>query len=245
MRIKKSVFALSLVLCLAIGAVGATAAGNLKEIRAYLNYGVTVKYNGQVQTMLDESGARVYPITYEGTTYLPVRAVAGMLGLPVNWDQTTQTVQLGPEEVGTDLINTFKPYTNYISDPKNSDAYYKAPVLFVQSDGETSASAGGVTMDHWLALRQTSRTNEPSPFCSFNLGGKYGELTFQVYAEADATLTVKGDNDSVLGQYSLMGGQVPQTIQVDIHGTTQLTLELVGAQAGTAMVATIFDAYLN
>ncbi|MDD3041038.1 copper amine oxidase N-terminal domain-containing protein [Bacteroides sp.] len=35
------------------------------------------------------------PFTYEGTTYLPVRAVAEAVGKNVSWDSTTQTVTLG------------------------------------------------------------------------------------------------------------------------------------------------------
>lgn len=37
------------------------------------------------------------PFTYEGTTYLPVRAVAEAVGKDVNWDSKTQTVTLGEE----------------------------------------------------------------------------------------------------------------------------------------------------
>ena len=47
----------------------------------------------------DAKGNRVYPITYEGSTYLPVRAVAGLAGYEVNWDQATRTVDLGETKV--------------------------------------------------------------------------------------------------------------------------------------------------
>lgn len=41
------------------------------------------------------------PFTYEGTTYLPVRAVAEAVGKDVKWDSATQTVTLG--EKGTQV----------------------------------------------------------------------------------------------------------------------------------------------
>ncbi len=75
--------------------LGAAATGNLQEIKAFLNYGITVKLDGEEQIMHDVNGKRVYPITYEGTTYVPVRAVSNMLGIDVNWDGTTNTVLLG------------------------------------------------------------------------------------------------------------------------------------------------------
>jgi len=80
---------------------GAVAVGNLEEIKAFLNYGITVKLDGEEQIMYDGVGNRVYPITYNGTTYVPIRAVSNMLDIDVNWDGATNTVLLGevPQEV--------------------------------------------------------------------------------------------------------------------------------------------------
>ena len=75
------------------GGEKSTASGQ-EEIKAYLAPGITVKYNGEVQTMTDAAGNTVYPVSYNGTTYLPVRAVSNMLGVAVDWDGETQTVLL-------------------------------------------------------------------------------------------------------------------------------------------------------
>ena len=86
--------ALTLAMCLVFTA-GVFASNVLVPVTAYLNYGITVEYNDVDQYMTDANGNQVIPITYNDTTYLPVRAVSNMLNLPVNWDQTTQTVLLG------------------------------------------------------------------------------------------------------------------------------------------------------
>ena len=102
MKIKKSVLTLALAGAVMLGVmVGANAADTVKTITASLNYGITIKYNGDVQEMKDANGNRVYPISYEGTTYLPVRAVSNMLGIEVNWDGATNTVWLGEGFVAT------------------------------------------------------------------------------------------------------------------------------------------------
>lgn len=67
----------------------------LEAVTVSLNPGITVTYNGEVQTLKDTNGNTVYPMLYGGTTYLPVRAVGNMLGLVVNWNQSMQTVLLG------------------------------------------------------------------------------------------------------------------------------------------------------
>lgn len=65
-----------------------------EAIRPTIDPGITVKYNGEAQTMKTAAGAVVYPMIDGGTTYLPIRAVGNMLGLEVDWEQSTQTVKL-------------------------------------------------------------------------------------------------------------------------------------------------------
>lgn len=93
---KKSLKIIGLMLLIvAVFSVGVFAGNNMQAITAYLNYGITVEYNDVDQVMTDANGTRVYPVTYNGTTYLPVRAVANMLGVKVDWDGSTNHVLLG------------------------------------------------------------------------------------------------------------------------------------------------------
>lgn len=213
---------LAVALALVCGlTIGASASDTLKEITANLSYGITVKYNGEAQTLKDASGSTVYPIIYEGTTYLPIRAVSNMLGISVDWDQATQTVLLGESADGTDLIESFEPYTEYTRTPGYTGSLVPE---FLQNSDKQSKLIGGETVSHWISLR-VSHGNDKGRVCSFNLGGKYSTLTFKAYSEKDMTLVIKGDNDSILGEYDLKGGQVPQSFTVDLHNTTQLTFD--------------------
>ena len=112
---KKKTLALILTLCMTVTGVvcftaGAAAANGLQEINAYLNSNITFKLDGEEQILTDATGVRTYPITYNGTTYVPIRAVANLLGVGVDWDQATQTVLMGDPEDGVDLIDTYKAY---------------------------------------------------------------------------------------------------------------------------------------
>ncbi|MUG70964.1 MULTISPECIES: copper amine oxidase N-terminal domain-containing protein [Paenibacillus] len=75
--------------------VGAFAASNLQEIQAYLNMGIKFKLNGKAWQAQDEAGNVINPITYNGTTYLPARAVGEAFGVKVGWDAENNTVLLG------------------------------------------------------------------------------------------------------------------------------------------------------
>ncbi len=80
--------ALALALVLPAGAITGT-----RSVQADYN-NIKVMLNGAYLQLTDADGKKVEPFAVAGTTYLPVRAVAGALGLGVNWNSTTSTVQL-------------------------------------------------------------------------------------------------------------------------------------------------------
>ena len=88
----RSFLAGCLVTLLLSGTIGAAAA---YQRQATLDYtGIKITLDGQSITPTDANGNAVEPFAINGTTYLPVRAVANAMGLNVNWDQSTQTVKL-------------------------------------------------------------------------------------------------------------------------------------------------------
>lgn len=78
------------LLCSAV-AFGDSAEKTLTAL--YSNIRLVV--NGATVTPTDANGNAVEPFIVDGTTYLPVRAVASALKQDVSWDGNTQTVYLG------------------------------------------------------------------------------------------------------------------------------------------------------
>jgi hypothetical protein len=255
MKIKKSMLTLALALAVMCGiTIGAGASGTLQEIKAHLNSGITIKYNNTVQTLTDAGGNTIYPITYNGSTYLPVRAVSNMLGIGVEWDQATQTVLLGksdagstPSPTGVDLLETFQPYsfTNEARQSWNKDItrYYEQ----VQKSAGNTMTIGGVATDHWVLMHTGRYCKTPTVSGFYNIGGKYNTLTFQAYSDYDATLSVYGDDEALLAEFSLTGSQVPQVCTVNVQGVTQLHFQMSTNPEGKviAVSAYIFDANLT
>lgn len=90
----KSFAAGVLVTLLLVGSIG-TAAATVGKKTAELNYNnIKVTLDGNAVNLVDATGNPVEPFIIDGTTYLPVRAVAGAVGLEVGWDGATQTVVL-------------------------------------------------------------------------------------------------------------------------------------------------------
>lgn len=77
-----------------LGTIG-TAAATVGKKTVEVDYNnIKVTMNGAPVNLVDANGNAVEPFSINGTTYLPVRAVAGALGLGVDWDGTTSTVKL-------------------------------------------------------------------------------------------------------------------------------------------------------
>ncbi len=123
-RIITLVLALALVFCLAF-----TASAVANSVQATLHYrDIKITMNGDALTPKDAAGNVVEPFIIDGTTYLPVRAVAEALGLEVNWDNETSTVVLaGAEEV----VNVYITRTGskYHEDSTcNGGTYWPVPI---------------------------------------------------------------------------------------------------------------------
>lgn len=91
-----------------------------RYINATLRGDFTLVIDGAVQTFKDASGNTIRPLLYDGTTYLPLRAIGQMMGKSVDWNGNTNTVTLGAGS--SDLLVTdadsFGNTTSYIGTAK-------------------------------------------------------------------------------------------------------------------------------
>ena len=72
----------------------ATQSQSTRQVQATIDPGVRIFFDGAIEIMRDANRNQVHPLMFEGTTYLPVRAVAEILDLSINWVAATRTVQI-------------------------------------------------------------------------------------------------------------------------------------------------------
>ncbi|USG64370.1 copper amine oxidase N-terminal domain-containing protein [Brevibacillus ruminantium] len=89
----KIIFFLVAILVTSVGS--AFAAVNLQPIQAFLNRSVTFVVKGERWQPKDASGQPLTAIQYNGSNYLPVRALAEALKVPIDYDSATQTIYIG------------------------------------------------------------------------------------------------------------------------------------------------------
>ncbi len=191
-----------MVSCFAAGVYGAN---NIEEIKAYLNYGITIKFDGQTQNMYNANGKQVFPISYEGTTYVPIRAVSGILGVDVEWDGATNTVLLGKTGTAKNFIE-MEPYEGINLH------------RFLPQDNEPRVIAGKEYSEYILLTDFYGDAY-------YNLGGKYKVLKFDAYSTNGTSINFYGDNDELISVVNIKGKELPTTHKINLTNVTRLKIE--------------------
>ncbi|MRN51618.1 stalk domain-containing protein [Paenibacillus monticola] len=125
MNITKKVFVSSiLVTGLLCGAVGVYASNGVSVVQAYLNSTIKFTVNGSSWTPKDANGNKLSPLVYNGSTYLPAKAVGEAMNATVLWNGSSKTVAItttGSDTAG-EPYNDASPTTTTTSTPTATTA---------------------------------------------------------------------------------------------------------------------------
>ncbi len=125
----------------------ANAAPVATGVTAQLNPSYTIIVDGVQQNFFNSSGSPVYPLVYNGTTYLPLRAIGELMNKNVNWDEANLTVSLAGVRTAAPTTGRLTPASQqYVSAQlrpdfkimvdgavrsfSNSDGSYVYPLLY-------------------------------------------------------------------------------------------------------------------
>lgn len=190
------------------------AKSGIETIEALYN-NIKIYVDGVKIEPKDATGKTVEPFIYNGTTYLPVRAVGEAIGKTVTWDGATQSVYLG-EKPGdkTYLIDTCPPYD------------YSRCDLYTLSNGK-SFLMGGTKYTNGFTI------NNYSWSCGeiyFNLNSKYKTITLDMGPVDGTDFSItnargsKGDtvvgfyvDDKLVKDYTLKNGDLPKKITIPVN----------------------------
>lgn len=219
----KKRYSVMLIACLAfvLGATASTAASSLLvEIRAYLNKEIKLTLHGAPWTA--KSGETVmYPITYNGSTYLPVRALSEALEVPILWDGETKTVHIaGTSDRVPILSQDYGTWSATITD----DA----------QDRIVQGQDLGKVVWFEKILNSTSRF-QLSP------GAQYTKLVLNVGIEGDDTrVKLVNDSDgSVIQNVLLTEADGIVTIEAQITGMSKIMVEVMAEEPNTSSTVRI------
>ncbi len=102
---KRLAIVLTVVALVSSFTVGVMSKGLIEKIEAEIRGDFTVVIDGKKQTFRDANGNVVEPILYNGTTYLPIRAIGEIMGKTVYWYQDEKRIEL-VENTGEETLVT-------------------------------------------------------------------------------------------------------------------------------------------
>ncbi len=89
--------------------------------------------------MLDADGSVVTPITFNGNTYLPARAIANSLNVAVDYDTVSNSVLFGEKVDGTP-VNADQVFYRAVKDPKLTQYKNKDYVEVIRDIGTSDSN---------------------------------------------------------------------------------------------------------
>ena len=168
----------------------------------------------------DVNGNNVEPFIYNGTTYLPVRAVGESIGKTVTWDGATQSVYLGvtPGE---------KQFLTNICEPFQSQSY-DGPY---NSENGRSFKMAGKSYTNGFAMQSPGFNSYLDCYAIYNLDGNYKLLSFiaghidGTRIDDNAELFVYID-DKLYQKDIIKVDALPQKYSIPLNGALKVKIEL-------------------
>jgi hypothetical protein len=216
-----------------IGAVGSTlltatvfATPVAKNAQLFFN-NIKIFVDDVSVTPKDAQGNVVEPFIYNGTTYLPVRAVSNALGKNVEWDGKTSSVYIGKHNNANKDGQTSSmwldqlDYFNY-QRGGSSDSW----VLWESSKDNDST---GASYSHGIKYGMPYYYSKNWQYTEYLLNQKYKKLTGKFVLHYDSRsvnretyLKIYGDDKLLYTSEAMKSGKMPLDVNVDITGVIKL-----------------------
>jgi hypothetical protein len=216
----------ALALAAMLGGAAYAATGSCSITVTYRDIKLVV--DGKLVTPRDAGGNAVEPFLYNGTTYLPVRAVGEAFGKDVHWDGKTGTVYVGgvmgydkPDReiaLGTIPYIEIGDSEGYRADGGTIKLFSKNQTTF--SDGRRGYCNYVVYPLNTAATRFTATLNPPK-YPAFK-----PELTYKVY----------GDGALLYASPAFFGDSAAARVDIDVSGVKQMKIE-------AALVSSVWNSF--
>lgn len=182
---------------------------------------IKIYMDGELVEPKDANGQTVEPFVYNGTTYLPVRAVSNAIGKDVSWDGVEKVVYLGAKPGNSEnWLDVCGPYQYH-----SGKEYRLSDNKYFTMSGKKYTN--GFTLGEWGSNAEAL----------FNLNGKYNTLSFTVghvdgKDTTDRTLNIYLDG-IIAYTKELKYDDVAKKVTVPLNGALQMKIEVAYSKGQT------------
>lgn len=214
-------FAAGALAVMVLGCVPTVAKDTYETIQVKYD-NIKIYVDGEEVNTKDANGNTVEPFIYNGTTYLPVRAVGNAIGKEVSWDGVEKVVYLGAKPGNVEnWLDVCGPY-QYL----RGEEYRLTENKYFTMSGKKYTN--GFVLAPFGYATGSQRAN-----ALFNLDGKFEKVSFRMghidgTKNDDAELNIYIDG---IIEYTadLDAEDVAKKITIPLNGALQMKIEIVGS----------------
>ena len=221
------------ILC-AVLSTSAIAIANTQTSTREITHGVGVMFNGEIVQFDHDTR----PFVMEGRTFLPLRTLTELLGLPVDFDPASNMAIIGsaahvPVVSGTPIGSLF-----FEGDTMRTSGNQNTREQRVEHD---SVAVGGTTHSDSVVFAMhypwgSGNTSIFTQFANLNLNRNYNRLTGQIgrvdgSRAVGATVSIFGDN-RLLQEFEFGEMDFPVPISLFVEGINMVRVEIVHTMPG-------------
>ncbi|ABR49687.1 hypothetical protein Amet_3565 [Alkaliphilus metalliredigens QYMF] len=246
-------FTVAILICLLT--VSAFASPVRKSIEVMYNDIKLVVDGQRVQFGRDSVGNQIQPFIYNGTTYLPVKAVGEALNKNVEWDGQTQTVYIGKKTLFEEEVVFIGNGIDHMSFEMNrgnkSNLKYEYNITMPVEDNIRNKYNNYLfipieSYSIWGADRYNAWSKIDFPL---NAGYKEFKATLGIpnnYKDEFGTKDIKiYADDRLVYEKTLKQGDMPEEITVNVAGALKLTIQITTDDGTTRKDVGFFNARLT
>lgn len=197
---------------------------------------IKIYIDGAELSPKDVNGNPTEPFTMNGSTYLPVRAIASALGKEVEWDGDTQSVYIGKKDQTKPDTYLDKLQYNDYREGTSSDSMTIINGKITDFNGNAYKSG---LLFYMEADRIGSDDDRPNSIVYYPLNSQYRTLTGNVVLPKSYDLTTgKGSckvfesevwfygDDKLLYKATGVTSSMPFHFDIDVSGVNQLVIKI-------------------
>lgn len=219
---------------------------------------IKILIDGKEYQPTDASGNTVEPFIYNGTTYLPVRAIANAFDKEVDWEPQTSTVTLGSKNY--DWLDQMG-YVDYYSSTKVDKMYAISEDTVMTDKSKCDRGLKFFMRDYWISDSRTGSVElddgsiECAQIVAYLLNNNYNDFEGTISAlngdnDISALIKFYGDGKLIYTSPIISNGMKSTKFNISVDGFKLLKIKVeivdpTGDRSFTELTPCIADARLS
>ena len=166
--------------------------GKAKDVSVQVRKDFTIVIDSKEQTFRTSAGKEIYPLLYDGSTYLPLRAIGQIMDKNVEWDNDTKTVTLTSEGFTVTDADTFGDKKDTVTDADTfKDKGKTKDEITAEKAKEIALKHAGLSKAAWVKAEKERDDGR----IKYEIEFRDGRMEYEYEIDAETGKILKAEKD--------------------------------------------------